>query len=249
MLPSLQLGALPNTNLAMQIKAVFFDAAGTLIKPVRNVGESYAAFAAKHGKNIAPDEIMGRFRECFDSAPRLAFPGVTEDALGGLERAWWENLVARVLEPWRPFAGFDSYFAELFAYFAEPKAWSLYPDVLETLASLKQRGLILDVISNFDSRLVRILDGLGAGSLFEHVFVSSRVGYAKPDRRIFNAALDYHGLASAHALHVGDSETHDLQGANEAGLRGILVERRKSSAAATPDRIESLESLLSLLND
>ena len=71
----------------MQIKAVFFDAAGTLIKPVRNVGESYAAFAAKHGKNIAPDEIMGRFRECFDSAPRLAFPGVTEDALGGLERA------------------------------------------------------------------------------------------------------------------------------------------------------------------
>ncbi len=249
MLPSLQLGAFPNTNFAMPIKAVFFDAAGTLIKPVHNVGESYAAFAAKHGKNVAPDEIMGRFRECFDQAPRLAFPGATEDTLGELERAWWKNLVARVFEPWHPFAGFDSYFAELFGYFAEPKAWSLYPDVLETLVSLKERGLILDVISNFDSRLIRILDGLGAGSHFEHVFVSSQVGYAKPDRRIFDAALACHGLASAHALHVGDSETDDLQGANEAGLKGILVDRRKSSTAATPDRIESLKSLLSLLDD
>ena len=249
MLPSLQLGALPNTTFAMPIKAVFFDAAGTLIKPVRNVGESYAAFAVKHGKNIAPNEIMSRFRECFDSAPRLAFPGATEDSLGELERAWWKTLVARIFEPWRPFAGFDSCFAELFAYFAEPKAWTLYPDVLETLVALKERRLILDVVSNFDSRLVRILDGLGAGSLFECVFVSSRVGYAKPDRRIFNAVLDYHGLAPTHALHVGDSELHDLQGANEAGLRGILVERHKSSTAATPDRIESLKSLLSLLND
>lgn len=250
MLPSLQLGEFPNTPPPMQIKAVFFDAAGTLIKPVRNVGDSYAAFAAKYGKHIAPQDIIGRFRECFDSAPRLAFPGATQDTLGELERAWWKNLVARVFEPWHPFAGFDSCFAELFAYFAEPKAWALYPEVLETLAALKKRGLILDVISNFDSRLVGILDGLGAGVLFERVFVSSRVGYAKPDRRIFNAALDYHGLASADALHVGDSEIHDLRGAAEAGIRGILVERqRKAPAVPVADHIENLKALLSLLHD
>jgi putative hydrolase of the HAD superfamily len=233
----------------MPIKAVFFDAAGTLIKPVRNVGDSYAAFAAKYGKHVAPEDIIGRFRQCFDAAPRLAFPGANKNTLGELERAWWKNLVAQVFEPWRPFAGFDSCFAELFAYFADPKAWSLYPDVLETLAALRQRGLILDVISNFDSRLLGILEGLGAGGLFDRVFVSSQVGYAKPDRRIFDAALAYHGLASAAALHVGDSEIHDLRGAVEAGIRGILVERRNSPAAATSDRIDNLTSLLSLLHD
>lgn len=248
MLASLQL-ALSTPHLAMTIKAVFFDAAGTLIKPARSVGESYAAIAAKHGKEVSSTNITERFRTCFDAAPQLAFPGATEDTVAALERDWWKSLVAQVFEPWSPFVRFEEYFAELFAYFASPNAWTLYPEVLETLTSLKERGLILDVISNFDSRLVRILDGLDAGEQFENIFVSSRVGYAKPDRRIFNAALSYHGLAPAQALHVGDSEINDLRGANQAGLKGILVERRKTSAAPASDRIESLRSILDLLDD
>ena len=233
----------------MTIKAVFFDAAGTLIKPARSVGESYAAIAAKHGKEVSSTNITERFRTCFDAAPRLAFPSATEDTVAALERDWWKSLVAQVFEPWSPFVRFEEYFAELFAYFASPNAWTLYPEVLETLTSLKERDLILDVISNFDSRLVRILDGLGAGAQFENIFVSSRVGYAKPDGRIFNAALSYHGLAPAQALHVGDSEINDLRGANQAGLKGILVERGKTSAAQASDRINSLRSILALLDD
>jgi putative hydrolase of the HAD superfamily len=233
----------------MTIKAVFFDAAGTLIKPARSVGESYAAIAAKHGKEVSSTNITERFRTCFDAAPRLAFPSATEDTVAALERDWWKSLVAQVFEPWSPFVRFEEYFAELFAYFASPNAWTLYPEVLETLTSLKERDLILDVISNFDSRLVRILDGLGAGAQFENIFVSSRVGYAKPDGRIFNAALSYHGLAPAQALHVGDSEINDLSGANQAGIKGILVERGKTSAAPASDRINSLRSILALLDD
>ena len=233
----------------MTIKAVFFDAAGTLIKPARSVGESYAAIAAKHGKEVSSTNITERFRTCFDAAPRLAFPGATEDTVAALERDWWKSLVAQVFEPWSPFVRFEEYFAELFAYFASPNAWTLYPEVLETLTSLNERGLILDVISNFDSRLVRILDGLGAGAQFENIFVSSRVGYAKPDGRIFNAALSCHGLAPAQALHVGDSEINDLSGANQAGIKGILVERGKTSAAPASDRINSLRSILALLDD
>ena len=233
----------------MTIKAVFFDAAGTLIKPARSVGESYAAIAAKHGKEVSSTNITERFRTCFDAAPRLAFPGATEDTVAALERDWWKSLVAQVFEPWSPFVRFEEYFAELFAYFASPNAWTLYPEVLETLTSLNERGLILDVISNFDSRLVRILDGLDAGEQFENIFVSSRVGYAKPDRRIFNVALSYHGLAPVQALHVGDSEINDLRGANQAGLKGILVERGKTSAAPASDRINSLRSILALLDD
>ena len=248
MLASLQL-ALSTPHLAMTIKAVFFDAAGTLIKPARSVGESYAAIAAKHGKEVSSTNITERFRTCFDAAPRLAFPGATEDTVAALERDWWKSLVAQVFEPWSPFVRFEEYFAELFAYFASPDAWTLYPEVLETLTSLKERDLILDVISNFDSRLVRILDGLGAGAQFENIFVSSRVGYAKPDGRIFNAALSCHGLAPAQALHVGDSEINDLSGANQAGLKGILVERGKTSAAPASDRINSLRSILALLDD
>jgi putative hydrolase of the HAD superfamily len=233
----------------MTIKAVFFDAAGTLIKPARRVGENYAAIAAKHGKDVLESDITERFRVCFDLAPRLAFPGATEQSLSGLERDWWKQLVARVFEPWGLFERFEEYFAELFAYFAEPQAWALYPEVSETLSALKQRGVILGVISNFDSRLVRVLNGLGAGSSFEEIFVSSRVGYAKPDPRIFHAALNRHGLKPENAIHVGDSETNDLHGANNAGLRGILIDRGNGISPADRDRVTSLKAIVSMLDD
>jgi putative hydrolase of the HAD superfamily len=233
----------------MTIKAVFFDAAGTLIKPARRVGESYAAIAAKHGKDVLASDITERFRVCFDLAPRLAFPGATEHSLSALERDWWKQLVARVFEPWGLFERFEEYFAELFAYFAEPQAWVLYPEVSETLSALKQRGVILGVISNFDSRLVRVLNGLGAGSSFEEIFVSSRVGYAKPDPRIFHAALNRHGLKPENAIHVGDSETNDLHGANNAGLRGVLIDRDNGISPADRDRVTSLKAIVSMLDD
>ena len=229
-----------------RIKAVYFDAAGTLIKPARRVGESYAAIAEKYGMTVTPTELFARFRICFDGAPRLAFPNAGADQIGGLERDWWRKLVGQVFEPFGRFDNFDEYFAELFDYFAEPNAWALFPEVLDTLAALKQRGVTLAVISNFDSRLVRILDGLGIGPWFADVFVSSRVGYAKPDRRIFDVALSRHGLLAENAIHVGDSEANDLHGARKAGLKALLIDRKPPSGTSI-DRLMSLQQIVAHL--
>ena len=218
------------------------------MKPSRSVGESYASFAAKYGMNVSPADVSERFRVCFDKAPRLAFPGASEESVAALEREWWKRLVTNVFEPWGRFDKFDDFFGELFAYFAQPGAWSLYPEVLETLALLKQRGLHSSVISNFDSRLLHILDGLGVGSFFEHIFVSSRVGYAKPDAQIFHIALKRHEVEPGESLHVGDSELNDRGGAVNAGLRGILVDRRRRPDKNDNDHITSLKSILDLVD-
>ena len=119
----------------MAIKAVFFDAAGTLIKPARRVGESYALLAEKYGLHAAPSEVMERFRCCFNAAPPLAFPGANLSHLSALEREWWRNLVLRVFGPWGRFDRFDDYVAELFEYFAGAAAWQLYPEVAPTLSA------------------------------------------------------------------------------------------------------------------
>ncbi len=230
------------------IKAVYFDAAGTLIKPARRVGESYAAIAAKHGKTVAAGDLFERFRICFDAAPRLAFANAAPDEIAELERDWWKKVVAQVFEPFGRFDNFDDYFDELFAYFAEPSAWALFPEVLGTLSALKERRMTLAVISNFDSRLLRILDGLSIGSRFDDIFVSSRVGYAKPDGKIFAAALQRHGLRPENVLHVGDSETNDLHGAQKAGLTGLLIDRRQETGRSGLHRIASLEEILARLD-
>jgi putative hydrolase of the HAD superfamily len=232
-----------------KIKAVFFDAAGTLIRTVRKVGESYAEIAAKHGINVSPAELNGRFHVAFNGASPLAFPKVAGSAIEALEHAWWKTLVRKVFEPWQPVENFDEFFDELFVYFSRPQAWSLFPEVLETLSALKERGVMLAVISNFDSRLIKILDGLGASNWFEEIYVSSRIGHAKPDRRIFEAALRQHGLAAENAAHVGDSEKNDLRGANAAGLRGILIDRASSEPSNGERRIADLRELLNHLRD
>jgi len=232
---------------AARIKAVYFDAAGTLIKPARRVGESYAAIAEKFGKTVTPSDLFARFRVCFDGAPRLAFPDAGADQIDQLERDWWRKVVAHVFEPFGRFDNFDDYFAELFDYFAEPNAWALFPEVLDTLAALRQRDVTLAVISNFDSRLVPILDGLGIGPWFADVFVSSRVGYAKPDRRIFDAALSRHGLLAENAIHVGDSEANDFDGARNAGLKALLIDRKLASGAPI-NRLMSLQQIVAHLD-
>jgi len=213
------------------------------------VGETYARIAAQHGKTVSPAELAERFRVCFAAAPRLAFPGMAEESICDLERHWWKDLVSEVFRPWAPFENFEAYFAELFDYFASHQAWVLFPEALDTLLELKRRGLILDVISNFDSRLIGILGGLGVRPFFDQVFLSSRVGYAKPDAEIFHAALREHGLKPAEALHVGDNEVCDLQGADQAGLRGVLIDRDHEVNVVGSQRIDNLRSILSLLDD
>lgn len=231
----------------MAIKAVFFDAAGTLIKPVRKVGESYSVIAAKHGVDVSAQEVNGRFHVTFGRAAPLAFPNAESSSIDRLERDWWRTLVRQVFEPWEPFERFDAFFDELFDYFSRPQAWSLFPEVLDTLTALKSRGMTLAVISNFDSRLITILNGLGASPWFEEIYVSSRVGHAKPDRRIFELALRNHGLNADNAAHVGDSEENDWRGANAAGLKGLLVDRGQSPSRAD-GRISDLQQILDHLD-
>ena len=233
----------------MAIRAIFFDAAGTLIKPARRVGECYAVFAQKYGIAVSSQEIAERFRVCFPSSPPLAFPNAPLESIEELEYAWWKELVRRVWEPWDRFQQFDEYFDELFAHFAEPKTWALYPEVTETLSALKDRRIGLSVISNFDSRLIAILEGLGLAPWFEHVFISSRVGYAKPSPEIFHTALKRHDLKAGDVLHVGDSEDNDFEGANNAGLKGVLIDRNGEEDSHPPSRITNLKGLLSFLTD
>jgi len=192
-------------------------------------------------------EARERFRSCFSSAPPIAFPGASSNDLPNLERAWWKDLVRRVFEPWGSFERFDECFSDLFRYFSRPDSWSLFPEAVETLSALRGQGLILAVISNFDSRLFGILDGLGIDSWFHSIFISSRVGYAKPAPEIFRAALELYRLKAAETLHIGDSPEKDAAGANNAGLTGVLLDRNGRSRMDSLLRVRDLREILTLV--
>ena len=150
------------------LKALFFDAAGTLFEAREPVGHTYARIARQHGL-IADDAVVSAgFRRAFASTPGLAFgPGHRADEIRRLEREWWYGLVRRSFEGLGEFDSFDAFFDELFAYFGEPANWVPLPDARSVLQRLKDTDLKLGIISNFDHRLYRILDGLDLRPFFD----------------------------------------------------------------------------------
>src|SRR3989441_5665664 len=128
------------------------------------------------------------------------------------------------------FEGFDEYFEGVFAYFSRPDAWALYPETVSTLATLDGWDLALGIVSNFDSRLYGILIGLGIDHFFESVTISSFAGAAKPSPKIFQRALQKHGVTAGEALHVGNSLRDDVGAATAAGLGGVLLDRHGRGA-------------------
>ena len=153
------------------------------------------------------------------------------------------------LFPLGPFPAFDAYFDELYDFFAQPRAWRLYPDTRPALEALHVRGIRLGVISNFDSRLFGLLDGLGIARFFDPTVISTRAGAAKPDTAIFSHALARHGLIPERAVHVGDSYEMDVLGAQAAGLRPVLIDRRaKSSGPGTALSVSALVHIPAVLD-
>jgi len=214
-----------------RLRAVSFDAAGTLFHPARPVGELYATVAARHGLQVDPATLQERFRDAFASAPPLAFPGAPFAELRDREKGWWRTLVAHVFAG-IPFADFEAYFEDLFAFFATAAAWRLDPDALPLLRELRGQGLAILLVSNFDARVRAVMDALGLTPFIDQVTISSEAGAAKPDPAIFRAALATACLAPPEAAHVGDTVREDLEGARAAGMRVLLVGGADLAAAA-----------------
>lgn len=208
------------------LKAVFFDAAGTLIYLPVSVGEHYREVGLRFGLNMEAAALNQAFKRAWStSAPRQAQRGPRRDD----DKGWWRDLVARVIQDVSPTpqAGqFDlpGYFEAVYRHFAQPGVWAAFDDVGPALRVLRSRGLRLGVISNFDRRLYPILQGLGLDACFESMTISSEVGSDKPDPYIFQAALDSLRLDAAEAMHVGDDPLTDW-GAEAAGLRVFRLQR------------------------
>jgi len=81
------------------------------------------------------------------------------------------------------------------------------------------------VVSNWVWGLPELLHDLELAHHFEHVVVSSRVGYDKPHPAIFRNALELVEAAATDVLHVGDNLATDVAGARAAGIRAVLVRR------------------------
>ncbi len=209
-------------------KAIFFDAAGTLIRLTKSVGTNYALVAERQGLALDAGQLDRAFAAVWRVMPMRAATGEPRE---DDDKGWWRDLVERLLDRVSPRIDpldRDTFFEAAYGHFAEAGVWELYPDVLEVLETLAPR-FELAVVSNFDGRLRMILSHLAISKYFRHVFLSSELGADKPDPLIYQHALELSGFAANEVLHVGDDLKRDWRAASEAGLEVFRLERLQNS--------------------
>jgi putative hydrolase of the HAD superfamily len=213
-------------NSSNHIEGVFFDAHDTIIHLTSEAPDIYYIVGKEYGSKAEIDDyrkVYYALRDEWFSHPLRMEAIETKDSQKRKE--WWRLFVQAVYKGIGMDVISEEHFERIYDSFTGTRYWRIFDDVIETLDILRNLGIKLGVISNWDTRLITILKDVGLYDKFDQVTISSHVGYEKPSPEIFKIAADRLGVQLRSSIYVGDSPEKDVIAANNAGMRGILIAR------------------------
>ncbi len=220
------------------IRAIFFDAVGTLLHPEPDVGSVYTTIGGLHGSELERQEITLRFREAFRYQEEL-------DRTTGLrtsearERHRWLEIVSYALYD---LPGDTACLADLWDHFARPDSWRCDPNASDVLDILNG-SYLLGIASNFDRRLRDVVCGHPELHAINTLVISSEVGWRKPARAFFDSVIAHAKLRADEILIVGDDLDNDIYGARNAGMSALLLDQTGTAALHDSSVLRDLSNL------
>ncbi|XP_057547670.1 uncharacterized protein LOC130826139 isoform X2 [Amaranthus tricolor] len=189
-------------------KALFVDAVGTVLVPAQSTSKIYRQIGEKYGVKYSENEILSRYRWAYEQPWRRSSLRYVDDG-----RPFWQFIVS-----FSTGCSDKQYFEELYNYYMTEKAWKLCdPNAGNVFRALRNEGVRVAIVSNFDTRLRPLLRALNCENWFDAVAVSAEVAAEKPNPIIFLKACDLVGVNPEDAVHVGDDRRNDIWGARDAG--------------------------------
>jgi putative hydrolase of the HAD superfamily len=241
----------------MDIRAVAFDVNGTLVRILTDEGmeqifRSAAHFLTYQGIDLHRHQVRELYFETLRKQHRTSPEEHPEfDAVG----AWRSIIDGRLTDftrtlPAGKLEQMPLFLAEMSRGISRRRL-GLYPHVREVLDVLRERYR-LAVVTDAQSAYTRgELHKVGLLDYFDPIVISGDHGYRKPDRRLFQFALDGMGVAAENALYVGNDMHRDIFGAREAGMPTVMFESGQGKSAyldCVPDyRITDFRDLLKIL--
>jgi putative hydrolase of the HAD superfamily len=192
------------------VRAVFLDALGTLVE----LEPPWISLRDRVPDEVSDERLIAALRAEMAYYRDHAHEGRDEASLGELR----ERCAAIVSEKLGMRISVEE-LVEAIRFFA-------YPDALPALSDLRERGLTLVAVSNWDCSLPRVLERCGLDGLLDGTVTSAEAGSRKPDPGIFDAALRLASCEPSEAVHVGDTPEEDVAGAQAAGIRPLLIDRK-----------------------
>jgi 2-haloacid dehalogenase len=121
--------------------------------------------------------------------------------------------------------------------------WRAFPEVRSALEEVRRRGWKLAILSNTDADFIAASQ-VHIGVPFEEVIVAQEIASYKPAHKHWDEFFARTNAPRAGHVHVAASLFHDIEPANELGLRSVWINRRGEPATAQPTR--ELADLLAL---
>lgn len=241
----------------MDLQAIAFDVNGTLVE-IRTEDDMDAAFRAVghfltyQGIDLRRHQVRDLY---FDTMKQQR--STTEDYPEFDAVAIWRAIVEGHMSDYTrslPREKFDQLpltLAELYRGVTRRKL-ELYPHVREVLDLLRGRFQLAVVTDGQSSYARGELHKVGIRHYFDVVVVSADHGFRKPDRRLFQYALDGLGVAAENAMFIGNDMHRDIYGAREAGMRTVMYDSdqgTKEYESCVPDHtITDWRELLDILD-
>jgi putative hydrolase of the HAD superfamily len=202
-------------------KAVFLDALGTLVE----LEPPWVGLRAALGDGIPEAQLVSGVRAEMAYYKAHSHEGRDPESLADLRRRSAE-LLSREL-------GTEVSVETL----VESIRFAPYPDAVPALTQLRSRGLKLVCVSNWDCSLGEVLERCGLAAHLDGAVSSAEAGARKPDPAIFEAALALAGCSADEAVHVGDTREEDVEGAEAAGIRALLLDREGGGDIASLEEV------------
>ncbi len=194
-----------------RLRGLLLDAAGTLLTPTEPIATVYGRHARAFGGSRSARQVATSFREAMaDPALRAA----------RLEEPSWHQFWREVV---RRSTGVDdpALLDALYQHYERPTAWRVAADAQACCEAARARGIQVAVVSNWDTRLRPLLEALEVTRWIDAAVISGEFGREKPDPKIFHHACQRLAIAPARALHIGDSQRADVEGARAAGCHAL----------------------------
>ncbi|XP_061709667.1 rhythmically expressed gene 2 protein [Cydia pomonella] len=226
------------------IKLVTLDATNTILKFRLPPWQHYAAVAQDFGftvdAQLVKKQMLGGFKSMSEDHPNFGKNTIAWEE-------WWRKLVKASFTGLLPSSADVNRIANrLIEDFKTTKCWKRADGGEKLLNLLRDKGISVGVISNYDPRLREVLQNINLGNHFDFIVTSYDVGFSKPDKKIFSHAMQLDkSLSPVQCLHIGDDLKKDYEGARAAGWHAVLV---AAESAETPPAEKHVFKDLNALN-
>lgn len=207
-------------------RAVILDLDDTLFDDTACTRMGLRALTQRHGLSCDADDLFRRHAAHIHTIDPLLFRGELDAR--GARTLRFVRLLTDLGVP-TP----DGEAATVIYREAYRAAWALLDGAVDVLHTLRRAGVKTAVLTNYVREVQREkLAHFGLEPLLDAVLCVDDIGCAKPDPRAYHAACAALHVAPAQAVMVGDSWEKDVQGARNAGLGAVWVNR---SGVPAPD--------------